>query len=222
MSDPKIALVTGTSRGLGRELARALAAKGCRVFAGQRSGLGPEGTETILLDVRDGPSLQAAAERVRAEAGRLDILVNNAGILLDEGTPILEVADADFRTTLEVNTLGPWRVMKAFAPLMPKGGRIINVSSSGGQMASLGGWVAPSYNTSKAALNALTLQLAAALKPRGIAVNSLCPGWVRTDMGGPAAPKSPAQGADTALWLALEAPPGLTGKFLQERREIPW
>jgi NAD(P)-dependent dehydrogenase (short-subunit alcohol dehydrogenase family) len=222
MSESKVVLVTGTSRGIGREIARALAARGCRVFAGQRSGAGPAGTETVVLDTADPASVAAAAARVAQAAGRLDVLVNNAAILLDEGTPLLEVAEADFRRTLEVNTLGPWRVAKAFAPLLARGGRIVNVSSSGGQMATMGGWVAPSYNTSKAALNALTLQLAAALKPRGIAVNSMCPGWVRTDMGGPGAPDTVEQGADTAVWLALEAPPSLSGRFLQHRREIPW
>ncbi|MFN8010775.1 MAG: SDR family NAD(P)-dependent oxidoreductase [Holophagaceae bacterium] len=222
MPEPKIALVTGTSRGIGREIARTLAARGCRVFAGQRMGEGPEGTESIRLDVGDTASVEAAAEAVKAKAGRLDILVNNAGILLDEGTPILEGDEATFRATLEANTLGPWRVMKAFAPLMAKGGRIVNVSSTGGQLSTMGGWVAPTYNTSKAALNAITIQAAAALKAKGIAVNTMCPGWVRTDMGGPSATRGVAQGADTALWLALEAPATLTGKFLQDRREIPW
>lgn len=222
MTEPPIALVTGTSRGIGREIARTLAARGCRVFAGQRSGSGPEGTETIALDVGDTASVEAAAAVLRAKAGRLDILVNNAGILLDEGTPILETGEAAFRATLEANALGPWRVMKAFAPLMTKGGRIVNVSSTGGQLATMGGWVAPAYNTSKAALNAITIQAAASLKPKGIAVNTMCPGWVRTDMGGPSATRSVAQGADTAVWLALDAPASLTGKFIQDRREIPW
>jgi NAD(P)-dependent dehydrogenase (short-subunit alcohol dehydrogenase family) len=222
MAEPKIALVTGTSRGIGREIARTLAARGCRVFAGQRTGEGPEGTETIRLDVADTASVEAAAAAVKARAGRLDILVNNAGVLLDEGVPVLDGDEATFRATLEANALGPWRVMKAFAPLIVKGGRIVNVSSTGGQLSTMGGWVAPAYNTSKAALNAITIQAAAALKPRGISVNTMCPGWVRTDMGGPSASRSVAQGADTAVWLALEAPVSLTGKFIQDRREIPW
>lgn len=222
MLESPIALVTGTSRGIGREIARTLAARGCRVFAAQRSGEGPEGTETIALDVSDTASVERAAKAVQAKAGRLDILVNNAGILLDEGTPILEGDEAAFRATLEANALGPWRVMKAFAPIMGKGGRIVNVSSTGGQLSTMGGWVAPAYNTSKAALNAITIQAAASLKARGITVNTMCPGWVRTDMGGPSAARSVAQGADTALWLALEAPATLTGRFIQDRREIPW
>ncbi len=222
MTSATIALVTGTSRGIGREIARALAARGCRVFAGQRSGEGPEGTETILLDVGDTASVEAAAGTVKAKAGRLDILVNNAGVLLDEGTPILDGDETAFRATLEANALGPWRVMKAFAPLMARGGRIVNVSSTGGQLSTMGGWVAPAYNTSKAALNAITIQAAVSLKPKGIAVNTMCPGWVRTDMGGPSATRSVAQGADTAVWLALEAPATLTGRFIQDRREIPW
>jgi NAD(P)-dependent dehydrogenase (short-subunit alcohol dehydrogenase family) len=217
------ALVTGAGRGIGRAIAQALAARGCRVFAGVREAShAPEGTEPLLLDVADTTSVARAAAQLRAKGERLEILINNAGILRDEGTPLLEVDEADFRDTLEVNTLGPWRVVKAFLPLMPKGGRIINVSSSGGQMASMGGWIAPSYCTSKAALNALTLQLARALTSKGIAVNSMCPGWVRTDMGGPGATLTPAQGADTAVWLALDAPGTLTGKFIQNRREIDW
>lgn len=219
----KTALVTGAHRGIGRAIALGLLERGCRVFAGVRQRAhAPEGTEPILLDVAHTESVTAAAQTMRALAPTLDILVNNAGILRDEGVPVLNVDEADFRATLEVNTLGPWRVVRAFEPMMPKGGRIIQVSSTGGQMASMGGWLAPSYCTSKAALNALTLQLAQALKGRGIAVNSMCPGWVRTDMGGPGATLTPEQGADTALWLALDAPDSLTGSFLQKRHEIPW
>lgn len=218
-----LALVTGASRGIGRAIALGLAARGCRVLAGVRNpAQAPPGTEPLRLDVADRASVAAAADAVKGLQVPLGVLVNNAGILLDEGVPTLEVDEAAFRETLEVNTLGPWRVDQAFVPLMPKGGRIIHVSSSGGQMASMGGWLAPGYCVSKAALNALTLQLAAALKAKGIAVNSMCPGWVRTDMGGPSAPRTPEQGADTAIWLALEAPASLTGKFIQDRREIPW
>ena len=130
--------------------------------------------------------------------------------------------DEIFRETFETNTLGPLRVTRAFAKLLAnsKAPRVINVSSSGGQLADgADGW-APAYCISKTALNGVTVQLAAAL-PR-VAVNSVCPGWVRTEMGGSNATRSVEEGAETIVWLASEAPQKLTGKFVKDREEIPW
>jgi len=148
--------------------------------------------------------------------------VNNAGIIVDGDDAILETSDALVRKTLETNTLGPLRVTRAFVLLLrkSKAPRVINVSSGGGQLTGgADGW-APAYCNSKTALNGVTVQLAAAL-PK-FAVNSVCPGWVRTDMGGANATRSVQEGADTIVWLASEAPQDLTGKFLRDRKEIPW
>jgi NAD(P)-dependent dehydrogenase (short-subunit alcohol dehydrogenase family) len=216
-----VALVTGAARGIGREIALSLAARGCRVFAGIRSGAAPEGTEPLVLDVTEPAAVAAAAEAIGSQAGRLDILVNNAGVLLDPGVEVVALDLAALRRTLEVNALGPLRVAQAFWPLLGRGARIVNVSSQGGQLSSPSSW-APAYCISKAALNAVTRQLALAGAVRGIAANSMCPGWVRTDMGGAGAPGTAAEGADTAVWLALDAPVTLTGAFVRGRREIPW
>lgn len=160
---------------------------------------------------------------MRTEVSALDVLINNAGVLLDEGLDLFTLDEATFRATLDVNLLGAWRVAKAFAPLMNKGGRIITItiSSGGGQISSMGTW-APAYCISKAALNALTVQLAHALQGRDIAVNAACPGWVRTRMGGNSAPLSTQEGADTPVWLATEAPQSLSGAFFRNRKKIPW
>lgn len=222
-----LALVTGANRGLGLEIARQLSARGFGILLGARDAEAGQaaaeslGAAWLPLDVAEAESVREAADWARAEHGRLDVLVNNAGLLLDEGRGVLDLDETDALATLEVNLLGPWRVAAAFAPLMGKGGRIVNVSSGAGQLSSMGGW-APAYSVSKAALNALTLQLAQALKGRGIAVNAACPGWVRTRMGGSGAPKSVEDGADTPVWLATDAPAGVTGKFFRDRREIPW
>lgn len=219
-----IALVTGASRGLGREVARRLADTGHTVLAGVRdpSSLRPlAGVEVLLLDVADPASIAAAANLVRERHGRLDLLVNNAGILLDGAEGLLGLDANLLRCTLETNLLGPLRMIQAFAPLMRKGARIVNVSSGGGQLSAPSTW-APAYCLSKTALNALTVQAAGALKPQGIAVNAVCPGWVRTDMGGPGAPRSLQQGADSILWLALEADATLTGGFWRDGRPIDW
>ncbi|MGZ5504227.1 MAG: SDR family NAD(P)-dependent oxidoreductase, partial [Chthoniobacterales bacterium] len=146
----------------------------------------------------------------------------NAGIIVDGDERILDDSDEIMRETFETNTLGPLRVTRAFAALLAKSKvpRVINVSSSGGQLADgADGW-APAYCISKTALNGVTVQLAAAL-PKA-AVNSVCPGWVRTDMGGANATKSVEEGADTIVWLASEAPHEISGKFIQNRKEIPW
>ena len=179
-------------------------------------------TTFLEIDVADSDSVTNAAREFSSSEDHLDVLVNNAGIIADGDGAILEISDDLFRKTLETNTLGALRVARVFTPLLrkSKAPRVINVSSSSGQLTSgADGW-APAYSISKSALNGVTSQLAAAL-PK-FAVNSVCPGWVRTDMGGENANRSVEEGADTIVWLATEAPQDLTGKFLRDRKEIPW
>src|SRR5215469_14919916 len=229
----KTALITGANKGIGHEVARQLAAKGFHVFVGARNAkAGHKAAEEITkkcgkatsleIDVADNDSVTKAAHEFSNIEDHLDVLVNNAGIIADGDEAILEISDDLFRKTLETNTLGSLRVMRAFTPLLrkSKAPRVINVSSSSGQLTGgADGW-APAYCISKTALNGVTVQLAAAL-PK-FAVNSVCPGWVRTDMGGESANRSVEEGADTIVWLAAEAPHELTGKFLRDRKEIPW
>ncbi|PYK19009.1 MAG: short-chain dehydrogenase [Verrucomicrobia bacterium] len=228
----KTVLVTGANKGIGREVAQQLAAKGFHVFVGARNAkagrkaaeeIAKQGKATFLeIDVADNGSVSTAVREFSDIEDRLDVLVNNAGIIVDGDDAILETSDDLVRKTLETNTLGPLRVTRAFVLLLrkSKAPRVINVSSGGGQLTGgADGW-APAYCISKTALNGVTVQLAAAL-PK-FAVNSVCPGWVRTDMGGANATRSVQEGADTIVWLASEAPQDLTGKFLRDRKEIPW
>jgi NAD(P)-dependent dehydrogenase (short-subunit alcohol dehydrogenase family) len=229
----KTALITGANKGIGREVARQLALKGFYVFIGARnSKAGRKATEEIAnqgakatfleIDVSDDMSVTAAARELAKAVDHLDVLVNNAGIVADDDDAVLKISDDLLRKTLETNTLGALRVTRAFVPLLEKSRepRVINVSSGAGQLTGgADGW-APAYCISKTALNGVTSQLAWAL-PK-FAVNSVCPGWVRTDMGGQNASRSVEEGADTIVWLATEAPKDLTGKFLRDRKEIPW
>jgi NAD(P)-dependent dehydrogenase (short-subunit alcohol dehydrogenase family) len=229
----KTALITGANKGIGREVTRQLAAKGFHVFVGARNAKAGRkaadeiakhsGNATFLeMDVADNDSVTAAVREFSKIASHLDVLVNNAGVVVDGDDAILEISDELLRETLETNTLGALRVTRAFAPLLrkSKAPRVINVSSSSGQLTGgADGW-APAYSISKTALNGATSQLAPAL-PK-FAVNSVCPGWVRTDMGGEDASRSVEEGADTIVWLASEAPQDLTGKFLRDRKKIPW
>ncbi|MCE1205313.1 MAG: SDR family NAD(P)-dependent oxidoreductase [Holophagaceae bacterium] len=219
-----ITLITGASRGLGREVAQRLVAEGHTVLAGVRDPAGMKplpGADVLPLDVSDPASITAAAASIRARHGRLDGLVNNAGILLDQDGDALTLAAELLQRTFATNTMGPLRLVQVLAPLMARGGRIVNVSSGGGQLSEPATW-APAYCISKTAFNAVTVQLAEALRPMGIAVNAVCPGWVRTDMGGAAAPRSLQQGADSILWLLLQADPLLTGGFWRDGARIPW
>lgn len=219
-----IALVTGTSRGLGREVASRLAEKGYTVLGGVRSPatMAPlPGVEVLPLDTSDPASITLAAATVKANHGHLDVLVNNAGIMLDRLGDVLELDAELLHRTLDTNTLGPLRTIQAFASMMPRGSRIVNVSSSGGRLSEPSTW-SPAYCISKTALNAITVQCAEALKPRGIAVNSVCPGWVRTDLGGPDAPRTLQQGADSILWLVLEAGSEFTGGFWLDGERVAW
>jgi len=181
------------------------------------------GKATFLeIDVADDNSVTAATREFAKAADHLDVLVNNAGIMVDADDAILKISDELLRNTLETNTLGALRVTRAFVPLLAKSKapRVVNVSSGGGQLTGgADGW-SPAYCISKTALNGVTSQLATAL-PK-FAVNSVCPGRVRTDMGGRNATRSAEEGADTIVWLATDAPQKLTGKFLRDRKEIPW
>jgi len=226
-------VITGANKGIGHEVARQLAAKGFHVLVCARNAeAGRKAAEEIAkkcgkatfleIDVADNDSVTSAAREFLNIEDHLDVLVNNAGIIVDGDNAILKISDDLFRKTLETNTIGALRVTRAFAPLLrkSKAPRVINVSSGGGQLTGgADGW-APAYCISKTALNGVTVQLAAAL-PK-FAVNSVCPGWVRTEMGGENANRSVEEGADTIVWLASEAPQDLTGKFVRDRKEIPW
>jgi NAD(P)-dependent dehydrogenase (short-subunit alcohol dehydrogenase family) len=219
-----IALVTGASRGLGREVARRLAEEGYTVLAGVRSPAKMEplpGVEVLPLDVSDPASITAAAAIVKTRHSRLDVLVNNAGIMLDRMGDALALEADLLHRTLETNAIGPLRLTQALAPVLSAGGRVVNVSSGGGQLSVPSTW-SPAYCISKTTLNAITVQLAEALKPRGIAVNAVCPGWVRTELGGPEAPRSLKQGADSILWLVLKSAPDITGGFWRDGERIAW
>src|SRR6266481_5350764 len=235
--EKRIALVTGANKGIGFEVARDLARKGFHLFLGARDAgageaaaekLRKEGEEDygeitfLKIDVSKPESIRRAAEEFSRKSDRLDTLVNNAGILLDDDKDVLTITPEIFETTLRTNTVGPLLVSQAFVPFLRKSDapRIVNVSSGGGQLTDgADGW-APAYCISKTAVNGVTSQLAAAL-PK-FAVNSVCPGWVRTDMGGTNATRSVEEGADGIVWLAAEAPQNQTGKFLQDREVIPW
>jgi NAD(P)-dependent dehydrogenase (short-subunit alcohol dehydrogenase family) len=227
MGAPRTALVTGGNRGIGLEVCRQLALLGYRVMLSARDLSKAEAAARSLrssgdvvaaqLDVTDPASIRALAGEP------VDVLVNNAGILVDDDIELLDLPADALRETFETNLFAPIAVSQAFAPGMiaRRYGRIVNVSSQAGQLTSMGTY-APAYSMSKTALNAFTRQLAAATKGTGVLVNSACPGWVRTDMGGPGAPRSVEQGADTIVWLATLEPKGPTGGFFSDRKPIAW
>ncbi len=228
-----IAIVTGANRGIGLEVVRQLAHRGMTVILGARDlekgkaaavALTNESLTVIprQLDVSEPESIDRLVTQIEAEFGYLDILVNNAGILYDTWQQA-NTADLDtVRQALETNTFGPWRMCQAFIPLLRRsqGGRIVNVSSEGGSLASMSGGT-PAYSVSKVALNALTRMLAAELKETGILVNSVCPGWVATDMGG-AGGRPVEQGASGVIWAATLPKNGPTGGFFRDGKPLPW
>jgi NAD(P)-dependent dehydrogenase (short-subunit alcohol dehydrogenase family) len=227
----RVALVSGGNRGIGLEICRQLADRDIAVILGSRDEVsGKEAAENLSgkvvvhqLDVAEENSVDRLASFVEEEFGRLDILVNNAGISNDHGQ---RGANADLkrvREALEANLFGAWRLCKMAIPLMQRGGygRIVNVSSGMGALEDMGGG-SPGYRISKTALNALTRILASELRGSGILVNSVCPGWVQTDMGGSRAPRPVGEGAGTLVWAATLPNNGPTGGFFRDRRPIPW
>lgn len=226
----RTALVTGGNRGIGLEACRQLARTGLRVILTARdpakgeeaaSTLGGEELEVFFeeLDVTDGGGVGACARRLADAGVEVDVLVNNAGVYPTEG--VFSVGEETFRQALNINTLGPFRTCQAFVPgMIERGyGRVVNVSSGGG---SFGEGIGPvAYGASKAALNALTVKVAQAVRG-DVKANAMCPGWVRTEMGGSGAPRSPEQAADTLVWLATLPSDGPNGGFFRDRRPIPW
>jgi NAD(P)-dependent dehydrogenase (short-subunit alcohol dehydrogenase family) len=225
----KTILVTGANRGIGFEIAKQLLALGHHVIVSARSEKNLEQSlqklkpvEGLLMDVSDEKSIAEAAKEFSKRKLKLDVLINNAAIGLKGDQSILQNDDAILEETLNTNCMGPLRICKEFLPYMNSPARIINISSGGGSMTDpVGGW-SPAYCVSKSLLNALTRHVAYALESKNISVNAVCPGWVRTDMGGSAAPRSVAKGAETPVWLATDASQKLTGKFFRDKSEIPW
>lgn len=230
----RIAVVTGGNRGIGFETCRQLAKQGIQVIlTSRKSANGKAAAEKLqaegldvsyyLLDVTDANSVQRLAQFIKKEYGQLDILINNAGVLLDSSDSVLNTKFDTLHQTIDTNLYGPFLLCQALIPLMEKHkyGRIVNVSSGAGQLSDMNSGY-PSYRISKTALNALTRVLGNELKGTNILVNSVCPGWVKTDMGGANASRSPAQGADTIVWLATLPDNGPTSGFFRDRQPIPW
>ena len=240
--DKRVALVTGGNRGIGYAIGRSLAQQGITVILGVRdpdkgasacSRLQAEGLDVNfeLLDVTDEDSVQKAVKHIRVQFGRLDILVNNAGIMIDDDENVLNVSRETIEKTLQTNVLGPLRLCQHCITLMKAGGygRVVNMSSTLGSLSEMADpdaanadVLTPAYRLSKAALNAVTTLVAREVREDNILVNSACPGWVRTDLGGDEAPLTPEQGADTPVWLATLPDGGPTGGFYRERARIPW
>jgi NAD(P)-dependent dehydrogenase (short-subunit alcohol dehydrogenase family) len=236
MNEPqeKIALVTGANRGIGFEVCRQLARFGMWVILTSRDeAKGKQATEILrregglvdfhLLDVIEPKQVERLRMWVVERYGRLDVLVNNAGVLFGEDQSVFCVPLDIVRTTMEINFFGPLNLCRAFVPMMKKNGygRVVNVSSEMGSLASMGGDSA-GYRASKAALNALTRIVASEVRGYNIKVNSACPGWVRSDMGGDHAPRSPEQGAATIVWLATLPDEVPSGGFYMDQKVIPW
>lgn len=227
MNSP-VALITGATRGIGFAAAKQLTALGAKVIIASRDLSRAQkaaeelGTDSVQVDITDDASLKASAEALAERYGHLDILVNNSAILIDHYESITDLKPQTLNHTFDTNVTGTLRATLAFLHLLKKSEepRIINLSSGAGQLNGEPMPWAPAYSISKTALNMLTQQLTAALPD--IMVNSMCPGWCRTEMGGEEAPLTAEQGADTIVWLATEAPHTLRGGFVKERKVIAW
>jgi len=223
-----IALVTGANRGLGRETARQLAERGYEVIASARDATkareaaGAIGGRPLELDMADPASIERAAAGVAQDPGALDVLVNNAGIGSDFGVAGVEPDFDAIQRALDTNFFGAYRLTVALLPLLRKSEhpRVVNVSSGMGGVAEMGGW-SPGYRVSKAALNAMTRILSTELAEAGVKVNSACPGFVDTDMGGPLGAQKPVEdGAGGIVWLATLPDDGPSGGFFRDGNPV--
>jgi NAD(P)-dependent dehydrogenase (short-subunit alcohol dehydrogenase family) len=229
------ALISGGARGIGRGIAGGLAEQGYRVFitardqdtaerTGEELSEGVSGSvEGLAMEVTDQSSVDSVIEALSANPGRLDVLVNNAGVIGHLGEAAGDIDLEEAHEIVEINVFGAWRLTQAALPLLRKSEhpRIVNLSSGLGQLFDMGENMA-AYRVSKAGLNALTRVFANEERKNDVLVNTMCPGWVRTDLGGPQARRSVEEGADTAIWLATLPDDGPTGGFFRDREAIPW
>ncbi|MES9988521.1 MAG: SDR family oxidoreductase [Candidatus Thiodiazotropha endolucinida] len=237
MTDKSVAIVTGANRGLGLETSRQLARLGHHVLMTSRNEVDGQAAQQMLLnegldvsyhplDVRSEASVLAVVQHFRQHHKRLQILVNNAGIFPDpspedSASSIFNAQIENILNGFDTNTLGPLRLCQALIPLMDGEGCVVNVSSGMGQLSEMGG-CCPSYRLSKTALNALTRIFSEELKQTQIKINSICPGWVRTDMGGKEATLSIPEGVEGIIWAATLADDGPSGGFFRFGKPIEW
>jgi NAD(P)-dependent dehydrogenase (short-subunit alcohol dehydrogenase family) len=234
MSEKRLAVVTGGNKGIGLEICRQLAQQDVQVILTARNKergetavqqLAQEGLNVLFqpLDVTNQNSVRRLVKYLADQHGRLDILVNNAAIYIDRGMKVTDVDLALVRQTMETNFYGALRMCQMLVPLMKRNhyGRIVNLSSTMGSLHHMGG-TAIGYRLSKTANNVLARVLASELRSSNILVNSVDPGWVKTDMGGSHAPRSLAQGAETVVWLATLPDGGPTGQFFRDKRPYDW
>lgn len=233
MHTNKVAIVTGGNRGIGLEICRQLAQQHITIILTARSLVKAEQAAANLqskeaqiyarqLDVTDALGVERLVADIMDEFGRIDILINNAGIFLDRN-PGMSVSAAQLRQTYETNVIAPIKLMQTVIPHMRQRGygRIVNVSSRMGSLTHMGGG-SLAYRSSKSALNAATRVFSAETAGSGILVNTCHPGWVQTDMGGPNASLTIAEGADTPVWLATLPDDGPTGAFFADREPLDW
>ena len=229
----KIALITGANRGIGLEIGKQLLAKDFIVlFTMRNMAIGRPIVDEIRkdykkawfhqLDVSEEQSIADVVTYIDEACERIDVLINNAAILHDQNHASVQVSLPDMRETMETNLYGPMMVTRAMIPFLKKSDdpRVINISSTMGQLSTMGAGYG-AYRISKTALNALSVIQSKELARDGIKVNSMCPGWVKTEMGGPSATRSLEEGAETAVWLATSGNIP-SGKFFKDRKEIPW
>lgn len=229
----KVIFITGSNKGIGYEIARQCGKRDFHVIISGRDetrlkkaleNLQKEkiNADSLLMNVSSLESIETAAGQFNSKRLKIDVLVNNAGIIIKGDYKLLQNDRNILQQTINTNSYGPLFVIKVFLPFITSPGRIVMISSGGGVLnGEVAGW-SPAYCVSKTLLNAITKQLSYELKDKNISVNAVCPGWVRTDLGGSGATRSLEKGTETPVWLSSEASQELTGLFFRDKKVIPW